>query len=283
MSDAASDLQAQQSSLYSRSWDEYEWNGERLYPVLLPLKEILRGSTARLHVPVRPTNVNVLGTPRCGTMWMVRVLHLLQSDARVGLAAFLFGKINPYFSRRYSVNHYHEGLIEDFTSKQKIVFIYRDIRDAIVSGYFYISNELHQGTMGCSTESFKALSKEEGLTKQIIMYMKYRMPVMNYWIGVTRDNVVTVRYENFLEDPEKWIKHVNGRCGISTDERVIRHAIEASSFEQMSGRQPGAEDRGSHQRKGISGDWRNHFTKRHMQIFREMGGEEFLVKLGYSV
>jgi len=49
------------------------------------------------------------------------------------------------------------------------------------------------------------------------------------------------------------------------------------------GRTQGQEDRQSHQRKGIQGDWRNWFNDDLRQTFRQMGGEDFLRDLGYEV
>ena len=47
------------------------------------------------------------------------------------------------------------------------------------------------------------------------------------------------------------------------------------------GRLPGAEDQGSHYRKGVAGDWRNHFTKKIENEFKMRHGN-LLVKLGYE-
>ncbi|MBW7898501.1 Sulfotransferase domain protein [Candidatus Brocadiaceae bacterium B188] len=276
-------IKAAQDNLYSKKWDEYSWNGERLYPVMASLEEILKGSTARIHTPCPPHSFNVLGTPRCGTMWAIKIVSSLLNSRQNNIVYSLIKRISPSFSRRYEVNHYHEGIIEDFKPEQKVVFVYRDIRDAIVSGYFYITNNQHEGTMGCTPAVFRKLTREEGIEKQLIMYMKYRMPVMNYWLNVRADNVVKVKYEDLLGDREKWIRYINERCHINSPERIIRETIEKTSFETMSGRNHGVEDAKSHQRKGISGDWKNHFTEKHMRTFREMGGEEFLRSVGYSL
>jgi hypothetical protein len=70
-------------------------------------------------------------------------------------------------------------------------------------------------------------------------------------------------------------------------QRKIHHlflldAIFADSFKNLSkGRDAGSEKVTSHYRKGIAGDWKNHFTEKHKQLFKDRYGD-LLVKLGYE-
>ena len=50
---------------------------------------------------------------------------------------------------------------------------------------------------------------------------------------------------------------------------------------RQTGRAPGAEDRGSFIRKGVAGDWVNHFTRETAELFDELAGDA-LVALGYE-
>lgn len=53
------------------------------------------------------------------------------------------------------------------------------------------------------------------------------------------------------------------------------------SFEQQTGRRAGVEERGAILRKGVAGDWRNHFTRAAGEVFDRHFGET-LVRLGYE-
>ena len=268
-----------QERIYSMRWDEYGWNGERLYPTLLPLEKVLSCSTARLHTPYPPNEFNVIGTPRSGTKWVQKVLELLiQHDCKGRLRK----KIRPLLRIDTSVRHFHEGVVEDFSPRQKIVFVYRDIRDAIVSAYHYIRNDMHPGTMTCTPDAFAKLSKEEALEQHIILYMKYRMPAMVYWLNVDAQNLAKIRYEDMLTDREGNIRAVIDKFGMRLSEESILSVVEQTSFRAMSGRREGTEDVRSHQRKGVAGDWVNHFTERHVRIFRAMGGEDLLRMTGHG-
>jgi hypothetical protein len=91
-----------------------------------------------------------------------------------------------------------------------------------------------------------------------------------------------IRYEDLLEDPHGGFKRLLEFLGAASDDETVRRCVEATSFEKMSkGRKPGEEDPTSFYRKGIAGDWKNVFTERDREIFKEEAGE-LLVKLGYE-
>ena len=50
----------------------------------------------------------------------------------------------------------------------------------------------------------------------------------------------------------------------------------------MAKRNPGEENKHSFLRKGVAGDWKNHFSKEARQVFNKFAGRE-LIKLGYEV
>ena len=58
--------------------------------------------------------------------------------------------------------------------------------------------------------------------------------------------------------------------------------LAANSFATLAnGRQPGMENVNSHFRKGVPGDWRNHFSRRVAGKFRE-GTGDLVWRLGYD-
>ena len=62
--------------------------------------------------------------------------------------------------------------------------------------------------------------------------------------------------------------------------QVARSCTESASFEKMSGRRPGQEDATSHLRKGVVGDWREHFDDEISFRFESIAGY-LLTELGY--
>lgn len=58
--------------------------------------------------------------------------------------------------------------------------------------------------------------------------------------------------------------------------------LEQFSFQNLSkGRNKGAENKQSHYRKGVPGDWKNHFTEEHKAEFKRRFGD-LLIRMGYE-
>jgi hypothetical protein len=95
-------------------------------------------------------------------------------------------------------------------------------------------------------------------------------------------NYTEVRYEDLLERPNEEVERLLGFLGASADRNVVEHCVSSASFEKLSkGRERGEEDPSSFYRKGIAGDWKNHFTEEDKRIFKEEAGE-LLICLGYE-
>lgn len=67
--------------------------------------------------------------------------------------------------------------------------------------------------------------------------------------------------------------------GLSPD--LVREVVAARSFEKLTGRKKGQENRNTHLRKGVPGDWANHFSEVHVQQFKDRYGD-LVLKLGYE-
>lgn len=63
---------------------------------------------------------------------------------------------------------------------------------------------------------------------------------------------------------------------------LLAATLERFSFKRLAGgRSKGSEDRTSHYRKGVPGDWANHFKPEHKTYFKDRYGD-LLIKLGYE-
>lgn len=102
------------------------------------------------------------------------------------------------------------------------------------------------------------------------------------WAGTPRSNVGVVRYEDLLADTATnlgaLMAQVTGEAARSDRAEM---AAARFDFEQTTGRRKGVEDVSSFQRKGISGDWRNHFTEEAGSVFDRYAGD-VLVQFGYE-
>lgn len=91
-----------------------------------------------------------------------------------------------------------------------------------------------------------------------------------------------VRYEDMLADPQATLDAaLRGATGRSVGSGALRAAVDRFSFERVSGRPRGTEDRSAFARKGVDGDWTNWFDRETGRRFDETAGD-LLVSLGYA-
>jgi len=93
-----------------------------------------------------------------------------------------------------------------------------------------------------------------------------------------------IKYERLLEEPKAEVRRLFGFLGSDASEKTVTRCVVSASFETRSGRERGREnyalDHGKH-RKGIAGDWKNVFTERDKEIFKDAAGD-LLIELGYE-
>lgn len=95
-------------------------------------------------------------------------------------------------------------------------------------------------------------------------------------------NYIELRYEDLLVDPAPHLARVFEAIGVEASEKTVATCVEANSFEAKSGgRKPGEADPDSFVRKGVAGDWKNHFRDADRTIFKDVAGDE-LIALGYE-
>jgi LPS sulfotransferase NodH len=195
------------------------------------------------------------------------------------------------------------GVVEEISSicpDAKVVHIIRDGRDVAVSSVHHQWNKAtDQG--GRRKISREKVAKREayredpetfGPSGESIFSGEHVAEIARSWsTSVSRamedaallgDNYYQVRYEDLLAEPVGEVVRLLEFLGADSDEEVASGCVEAASFEQLSGgRTQGEEDSSSFYRKGIAGDWKNHFTEEDKQAFKEEAGE-LLIRLGYE-
>ena len=173
------------------------------------------------------------------------------------------------------------------------VVVFRDGRDVMVSFYYHslFKNERFNARLVEITRRDLQFDDYEDIKSNLPKFIEYKFTrkkaprftwseFVNSWLD--RD-VPTVKYEDLLRNPVKEMSNVIGKlCKSRPDERRLGQIAEKYSFKNLAKRNPGEENKRSFLRKGIAGDWRNHFTSESRRIFNEFAGKE-LVKLGYEV
>jgi LPS sulfotransferase NodH len=190
--------------------------------------------------------------------------------------------------------------IHEIYPEARVIHIIRDGRDQAVSFIHQQGNRAKRGrTHRLSPEELarseayrrsprKLVEVSEGMFAEKTL----RKAAQNWDLRVGRavedgpalfgDRYTEVRYEDLLERPNEEVERLLGFLGVDTEETLVERCVSSASFEKLSkGRERGQEDPSSFYRKGVAGDWKNHFTEEDRRVFKEEAGE-LLIRLGYE-
>jgi lipopolysaccharide transport system ATP-binding protein len=222
---------------------------------------------------------------KAGSQWVNRLLHALVPDRVVEPEVF-----NAHFLRKpvqagkvyptlYLTREQFESV--PLPKNHRRFVVVRDLRDTLVSLYFSRRNShpiLHPG-MKTQRQVLADVSVEDGLLYLLEGELGRVAQVQWSWVAAGEE---LVRYEDLLTDDEAILARVLLRhCKLGVDPMRFHEAVVAHRFEAWSGRKPGQEDPNAHERKGVAGDWRNHFTPRVADDFRKRYGS-LLIATGYE-
>jgi hypothetical protein len=166
-------------------------------------------------------------------------------------------------------------------------FIMRDPRDIVVSRYFSfkVSHPV-MGDISKLREDLNTMGEEEGFAYVIDQLAKRRLfDALRSWarIAPADSELAVFRYEDLTDTQQfaHW-QRLYAHCDIRMPDSVLRELLKQNSFTALTkGRDRGAEDVKAHLRKGIHGDWKNHFTPAVEKRFREVT-DALVEELGYS-
>lgn len=218
-----------------------------------------------------------------------------------------------FFSYTNAEFKYVKEVAEDI----KGFHVVRDPRDMCVSAYF---SHLHSHPtedwpeLVGHRQKLEQLSEDEGLLAEI-EFRRLHFDQMNSW-DYSLDNILELRMEDLTAWPyegmleifeflgaidhgddalsimtlikERSIHHLGKRLGVGSVARDKISPVELlaivydNRFEKKAGkRKKGVENARHHYRKGVAGDWVNHFKKEHVELFKA-NYNDLLLKLGYE-
>ena len=216
--------------------------------------------------------------------------------------------------------HTADRLQADILNPSRAFHVIRDPRDIIVSAYFS-HRDSHATALWPRLEkhreALRAVPESEGLHLEMA-FSAVELQQIGDW-NYKNEAVLELKMEELIAHPYDGFVRIFRHLGLLLDEEPVRSteqlrvfmtrllnrfakrrslgriarsmpatgeivlgAVYAQRFEtQTRGRARGVEDTTSHYRKGIAGDWLNHFKREHAEAFNGRFGD-LLVRLGYE-
>lgn len=162
----------------------------------------------------------------------------------------------------------------------RFVSIYRDPRDVLVSASFYVAHlPPEEGGWG---DAYRALPTAHRI-QTLIERGDFLLTRLEAWFHAT--NAHKVRYEDLLTQPADALSGVARYLNLAYSSQDLDRVIHRHSFKTRTGRDRGVERASAFLRKGIAGDWKNHFDIDCIDAFKQAKDgrwNQLLVDMNYE-
>jgi len=260
-------------------------------PVAVKRNRFLRsGVNAYRHRSVTPADALLVSYPKSGNTWVKFMLqHALTGvaasfDATEDAIGTIGGDMDvpallPHGGR---ILKSHEAFAAGVRAPGRVVYVVRDGRDVAVSYYHHF---LRRGRLALG--EFSSFLPRF-LAGEFDGYGPWGTHVTSWLDGQASSDgrLLTIRYEDLLEDPLGGLRQALEFVGVSVGADVVEAAVEANRFEQMRQRETESafhEAQGNRffVRRGVSGEWQETFSAADAALFDHAFGA-VLERLGYG-
>ena len=244
--------------------------------------------------PLRLDDVMISCLPKSGTTWLRQITKLIRTNGKengvklpdavpsieTNSKPFYWVDINNIPSPRTIKTHAPYQMTPGglpHTTAAKYIYIARNPKDLAVSFYYHVRGFKHHhftGTFGEYLELFI-----EGKNA----YGSWFDHVLGWWKHKDSPNILFIKYEDMKKDTPAVIKKIAEFMGCNLEAEVIKRIAEQTDFGIMKDN-PAANfswmtaDRIPSEppfmRKGVVGDWKNHFTEEQSAMFDALYSEK---------
>ena len=175
---------------------------------------------------------------------------------------------------------YRNGVRRHFEARTngsaRVVLCVRDPKDVLISQFFswkatHINNTDRINSIRARLAD---ISVRDGLMLLIDEDLVSFCGCVREWPRPSEDeNVYLLSYEHLLENFEAAFRGAAQHLGLELEVSYVSALKEKYSFRSFAKRNPGEEDRGSHYRKGVRGDWINYFDAELAEAFDARYGD----------
>ena len=219
----------------------------------------------------------ILSIPRCGTHLVAQILTSLGlkwfNANDVFVAGSWVGKLSVPKSGYYIHSqhlHYNRKNVNLFESSGlKGVFISRDPRDQAVSSTFGAIKQFEKGKQ----ESLREIYEKDGFDGLLLKRIRDWPNRVNQLGWRNGRNVFTTTYEKILTLKQREIQKISKFLDLGCPREQIHKCANKVIIHKPKN--------ASQFRKGIIGDWKNHFKEEHKRVCKDLLGK-VLIEEGYE-
>lgn len=161
----------------------------------------------------------------------------------------------------------------------KVVFLYRDPRDVVAS---HVNMRKYREGYRAGLPPFPDMEIHDILEWEMNTLGGLYTGEIPQWAATRHPRLLKLRYEDLLADPGGEFAKLSEFLGLGLAREQTDDIAERNSFARAAGRKAGTEDKTSHARKGVVGDFRNQFTKEEQAMLNTLL-EDALKKMNYEV
>lgn len=236
------------------------------------------------QVALHPDDVFIVSYPKSGNTWVRFLLaNIIRYDSGEPVDFHSVHQVIPDIEVKAHEKILHTmpppRLIkshEPYDSRfKRVIYILRDGRDVMVSYYYHLHEQ------GQFEGSFLDFLRKDDLHP--CLWHEH----VESWLPHTKQcELLLIRYEGLIKQPEIELEKMCGFAGLPCDRDRLRWAVSNSSFDAMrkiereKGRAFGKTQGFEFVRKGVVGDWQNHFDSAHKAVFKSYANQ-MLLRLGY--
>lgn len=219
--------------------------------------------------------------PKCGSQWVRDVLTAPEIIGYSGIAhsgvtidISLHGQLdlpcNTFSGPIYGMNQWEWNYWKQ--GGDKAVVVIRDPRDILISFiYSLMYSHASMGFVDTFKDTILEMSNEARINYMIPRFGGAKAArILLTWTDELDDSAILIKYRDLVANQFSEFKKIIDWLGWKVPNETLQTVIKRLSFEERSGRARGDENKFSHYRKGVSGDWRNHFTRQHGQLWEKL-------------
>ena len=223
------------------------------------------------HQALMPTVFHVTHW-KAGSQWINKILQQITQDRivlpQLDEKQFLDQELisGAVYPTVYVTKEQFQSVVLPENYRKFIII--RDLRDTLISGYYSIrySHAVIDESLARWRERLEVMTTAR---------------IQESWL---KAGEVCIRYEDLLSQDSEILERVLiDHCELPVTSERLGEIVLANRFENLTGgRKPGEESLLAHERKGIAGDWLNHFTPKLSDEFNKRFGD-LVVAGGYSM